>query len=245
MISELDENLRKARAVYAHRGFQNRIGYGSKPAIVNVDLANAWTRDGSPFSCDNMETVISNVCRILDAAREKGVPVFFITTAYDPDMKDAGLWPKKIPALETLKRGREYCEIDTRLDRREGEPVIVKKMASAFDGTDLYARLRKLDIDTVLVTGVTASCCVRKTVEDAVFLGFINRCRNCPGYILYVNEVISGQRSLNFGFFTLPHTTDYVWNERRLPLARAVYIKEPGPDKMHTMFPGNLPAQPV
>lgn len=172
MSLEIDESLKIARTVYADRGFQNRIGYGNKPAVIIVDLAKAWTLNDSPFSCENMETVISNVCRILDIARAKAVPVFYTTTAYEPSMKDAGLWPKKIPALKTLKLGHELCEIDDRLKRREDEVIIVKKMASAFDGTDLYTRLRTLDIDTVLVTGVTASSCIRKTVEDAISLGF-------------------------------------------------------------------------
>ncbi len=32
--------------LYENRGFQRRIGWGKKPARVNIYLANAWTRDG-------------------------------------------------------------------------------------------------------------------------------------------------------------------------------------------------------
>ncbi len=31
---------------YATRGFQRRIGFGKRPALLNIDLANAWTRLG-------------------------------------------------------------------------------------------------------------------------------------------------------------------------------------------------------
>ena len=55
-IENLDEMLQKAfdesTRIYAERGFQRRIGFGKKPAIISVDLANAWTRPGNPFSCD-------------------------------------------------------------------------------------------------------------------------------------------------------------------------------------------------
>ena len=36
--------------LYQNRGFQRRIGYGRKPALINIDLANAWTQPGNPFT---------------------------------------------------------------------------------------------------------------------------------------------------------------------------------------------------
>ena len=53
---ELDRMLQQAFAastkLYQERGFQRRIGFGKKPALISVDLANAWTRPGNPFTCD-------------------------------------------------------------------------------------------------------------------------------------------------------------------------------------------------
>jgi hypothetical protein len=55
-IESLDEMLQKAfdesSRNYQNRGFQRRIGFGRKPAMISVDLANAWTRPGNPLSCD-------------------------------------------------------------------------------------------------------------------------------------------------------------------------------------------------
>ena len=55
-IEDLDAMLQKAfdesTKIYESRGFKRRIGFGKKPAIVSVDLANAWTRPGNPFTCD-------------------------------------------------------------------------------------------------------------------------------------------------------------------------------------------------
>src|SRR5688500_14150242 len=42
--------------IYANRGFMRRIGFGKKPALIHIDLANAWTKEGYPFTCDDMET---------------------------------------------------------------------------------------------------------------------------------------------------------------------------------------------
>ena len=44
--------------------------------------------------------------------------------------------------------------------------------ASSFHGTYLAGFLRAAGVDTVLVTGVTASACVRETVCDALADGF-------------------------------------------------------------------------
>ena len=70
---------------YRGRGFQRRIGYGTRPALLVIDMANAWTRPGYAFTCDGMEAIIPATQALLTAAREKRIPIVFTTTAYqDP-----------------------------------------------------------------------------------------------------------------------------------------------------------------
>ena len=166
--------------VYQQRGFQRRIGFGTRPALIHIDLANAWTRPGNAFSCDGMDTIIPGVQRLNDAARAKEIPIVYTTTAYavtEGPNTDMGLWHHKIP-VEVLQLGTDAVAIDER--RRPpmqnqtppGEHVIVKKHASAFFGTHLANMLRAADVDTVIITGVTMAGCVRHTTEDAVGYGF-------------------------------------------------------------------------
>jgi len=160
--------------LYRGRGFMRRIGYGERPALVNIDLANAWTRPGNPFTCDGMETIIPGVQRLLSAARARSLPVVFTTTAYgvtEGPATDMGLWHRKIP-VEVLRLGTEAVAIDERVAPEAGEQVIVKKFASAFHGTHLTSFLRAAGVDTVIVAGVTMAGCVRHTVEDALGHGF-------------------------------------------------------------------------
>lgn len=159
---------------YADRGFQRRIGWGKKPALINIDLANAWTRPGHAFSCDGMDVIIPGVQDLLGAFRSRGLPVIYTTTAYavtGGENTDMGLWHKKIPA-ELLQLGTPEVAIDDRIAPVEGEHIIVKKRASAFHGTYLSGMLKALGVDTVVVTGVTCAGCVRHTVEDAIAEGF-------------------------------------------------------------------------
>ena len=69
----LDAAFQEASRIYGERGFQRRIGFGKRPAIVNVDLANAWTRPGNPFSCEHMDEVLPATARLIEAARENGM----------------------------------------------------------------------------------------------------------------------------------------------------------------------------
>ena len=159
---------------YRGRGFMRRLGFGARPAIVNVDLAKAWTTEGSAFACDGMETIIPATQKLIAAGRALGLPIVFTTCAYDivdGPFADTGLWGKKIP-LEHLKAGSPLCEIDDRLERRDDELLVVKKRASAFEGTDLAGYLTSLGVDTVILTGVTLSSCVRISCEDALWAGF-------------------------------------------------------------------------
>ncbi|MBR45381.1 MAG: N-carbamoylsarcosine amidase [Rhodospirillaceae bacterium] len=160
--------------IYQTRGFQRRIGYGTRPALLIIDLANAWTRPGHNFTCDDMDTIIPANQALLKAARAKRIPIVYTTTAYqDPkgQHSDTGLWHHKIP-VETLLEGSEEAAIDDRIAPEEGEMVITKKRASAFHGTYLAGYLRAQRVDTVIITGVTMAGCVRHSTEDAIADGF-------------------------------------------------------------------------
>ena len=160
--------------IYANRGFQRRVGFGARPALVHIDLANAWTRPGHAFTCDGMDTIIPAVQRLNDAGRAKGIPVVYTTTAYEDvtsPNSDMGLWVHKIP-VEHLLVGTEAVAIDDRIAPEPGELVIVKKRASGFHGTNLASYLNAHGVDTVILTGVTMAGCVRHTTEDAIAEGF-------------------------------------------------------------------------
>ncbi|MGD9915420.1 MAG: isochorismatase family protein [Rhizobiaceae bacterium] len=181
---ELDRMLQQAFAastkIYQERGFQRRIGFGSRPALVSVDLANAWTRPGNPFTCDQEamdNEIMPGMQRLLAACRANGHPVVHITTAYqitdrNAGFTDMGLWHCKIPVEVVSLEDKELWAIDSRIAPVDGEYTLLKKRASAFHGTGLGGLLRAAGVDTILVTGVTATACVRTTICDGLADGF-------------------------------------------------------------------------
>ena len=180
--AELEKVLQQAfdasSKIYAERGFQRRIGFGKKPALISVDLANAWTRPGNPFTCEGIDDrVIPSMQKLLAACRANRHPVVHVTTAYqitdmnDPN-SDMGLWHHKIPVEAVNIEDKELWAIDSRIEPIEGEWVMLKKRASSFSGTPLAGYLRSIGVDTILVTGVTATACVRTTICDGLAEGF-------------------------------------------------------------------------
>jgi nicotinamidase-related amidase len=160
--------------IYRERGFQRRVGFGRRPALLHIDLANAWTRPGHAFSCEGMETIIPAVQALNEAGRAKRIPIVYTTTAYadvEGPNSDMGLWVHKIP-VELLALGSEEVAIDDRIAPQPGELVLVKKRASGFHGTPLSSYLNAQGVDTVIITGVTMAGCVRHTTEDAIAEGF-------------------------------------------------------------------------
>ncbi len=160
-----------AEETYRQRGFRHECGFGSNPALLHIDLANAWTRPGSAFTCEGVEPILEKVASLNETARAAGVPVLYTTTAYDHPA-EAGNWLRKIPALAELQAGSKVIEIDDRVAPHAADVVIVKKRASAFPGTELETLLRRMSIDTLIITGLTASCCVRHTAEDSIAAGY-------------------------------------------------------------------------
>ena len=124
-IEDLDAVLQQAfdesTRIYKERGFQRRIGFGKKPALVSVDLANAWTRPGNPFTCEGVDDrIIPSMQALLKACRKNGHPVVHVTTAYqntdrDDPNTDMGLWHTKIPVEAVNLKDEHLWAIDSRI----------------------------------------------------------------------------------------------------------------------------------
>lgn len=156
---------------YRSKGLAGRVGFGIRPAVIVVDFIIGFTDLGSPLASE-LESELGATLRLLEAARSRSIPVLFTTTVYEPDLKDAGLFVRKVPSLQLLVRGSRWIEVDPRLHRTPSEPVIEKRYASAFFGTPLASTLTAAGIDTVIVSGCTTSGCIRATVVDALQHGF-------------------------------------------------------------------------
>ena len=141
-------------------------GLGQRPALVLVDIIKGFTDPDCPLGSVADDVVEANR-KLLAAFRKKALPVFFTTVIYHDDSQ-ARVFRDRIPALELLKPGSHWVEVDPRLAPVEGERVVEKQWASGFFKTDLDESLRSLGVDSLVVTGLTTSGCVRATAVDGL-----------------------------------------------------------------------------
>jgi len=153
MTKGLHENYKGA--------FDGSLGFGNKPALILVDLVQAYFQENSPLYAE-CENALASAIRIRDEARNAGIPVIYTKVVYKPDGSDGGMFYRKVPALSAFVKGNPL-----------GDWPISKQFASAFFGTSLTPSLNELEIDTLIITGVSTSGCIRATCIDAISSGFI------------------------------------------------------------------------
>jgi maleamate amidohydrolase len=161
----------EARRVYEAAGLGQRFELGERPAVLVIDFSCGFTDPASRLGADTTPQVEATKV-LLDTARARGLPVVFTTIGFEPGGADGGLWVKKAPALCDLELGSRWVEIDSRLERRDDEPIVLKKGASGFFGTNLASILVSQQIDTVILCGATTSGCVRATAIDLLQYGW-------------------------------------------------------------------------
>ena len=154
----------QARAVYAKARLGESVTLGRRPAVLIVDFSCGFT-DPACVLGSELTAEVEATKRLLDTARAKGLPVIFTTIGFEPSLKDGGLWLQKVPTLGDLQLGGRWVEIDPRLEPREDEPVVLKKGASAFFGTNLASILVSQHVDSVILCGATTSGCIRATAD--------------------------------------------------------------------------------
>jgi maleamate amidohydrolase len=161
----------QARRVYEEARIGGAVGLRQRPCVLVVDFSCGFTDPSCALGSELSEPVAATR-RLLDAARPKGLPVVYTTIGFEESMADAGNWPAKMPALAELKIGSRWVEIDPRLEPQPDDPVVLKKGASAFFGTNLPAILTARRIDSVILCGATTSGCVRATAIDLLQYGY-------------------------------------------------------------------------
>jgi maleamate amidohydrolase len=142
------------------------LGLGASPALVVVDMIKGFTDAACPLGSDCPEVVAANVV-LMDAFHQRGLPVFLSTVVYHNDQQ-ARVFRGRIDALNVLTPESHWVELDSRLPSKSSDVLIEKQWASAFHKTDLDDQLRERGVDSLVVTGLTTSGCVRATAVDGL-----------------------------------------------------------------------------
>ena len=156
---------------YERAGFSGVLGWGSRPAVIVIDVCRAYVDRESPLYA-GVESAVEACAELVRVARNNSVPVIFTRVEFVPGGADGGVFYQKVPALASFDRGNPLAEFVADPHPRPGDVVITKQYASAFFGTSLAATLTAWGIDTLVISGLSTSGCVRATGVDACQHGF-------------------------------------------------------------------------
>jgi nicotinamidase/pyrazinamidase len=149
-----------------------------RPALLVVDVQNDFCPGGS-LAVANGDKVVPPLNRVSAAFAGAKMPVFFSRDWHPSDhcsFKDqGGIWPTHCVA------GTPGAAFHHDLKIPRGSKVINKateskqEAYSAFQGTDLAAKLHRNRVDTLYVGGLATDYCVKQSVLDALAEGLAVR----------------------------------------------------------------------
>jgi nicotinamidase-related amidase len=162
-----------------------RLGWGSRPALLLIDVCAAYWTPGSPLDLSGNPAGAASpdsMRRLLRAARSssssKKVPVVWAQVRYNhPQMLDGAVQAQKTKTILAWQDG-DVRGLDAPLEglvpdqQQEGDTLVLKRNPSAFFGTTLATELHLLGVDTLVICGVSTSGCVRATAQDAMCFGY-------------------------------------------------------------------------
>jgi maleamate amidohydrolase len=163
----LDEN-------YARAGYHAAQTWGQRPALIMIDFAQAYFDPKSPlFGGEGCRAALESALRLRQVAHDCGLPVILTEVRYRKGGADGGVFYRKTPVLSCFVAGEATQAFAQGLTPRDDEWVISKQYPSAFFGTSLAAGLTAAGVDTLVLTGLSTSGCVRATCVDSMSHGFI------------------------------------------------------------------------
>ena len=153
------------------RAYSNRAGFGKKPALILIDFAQAYFDE----DCDlyaGVDDALASALRVRALAHEVGVPVILTEVRYNCGGLNGGRFFEKAKPLKAFLEGEKTADFADGLVPQPNELIITKQYPSAFFGTSLASTLTAAGIDSVILTGLTTSGCVRASCVDAMSHGF-------------------------------------------------------------------------
>jgi nicotinamidase-related amidase len=125
-------------------------------ALLIIDMQ--WGNFQDPDPVYESEKLLSKVKSLIDKARDKGVPIFYIQnkgSKGDPDEVGTSGW-----------------EIHPAILPKEGDIVIEKETPDAFHKTTLHRKLKSKEIEKLIISGLQTEYCIDTTCRRAYSLGY-------------------------------------------------------------------------
>lgn len=179
----------------------------SKRALVLIDIQNDYFPDGK-WALEGMDAAATNAARLLTAARDAGELVVFVRHEFPS--ADAPFFAPGTPG----------AEIHGKVERAEGEPVVLKHHVNSFRETELQKILDEQGIEEVVICGAMSHMCIDAGARAASDLGY--RCTVIHDACATRDQEFDGKQvpaadvhaafmaALGFAYATVQSTEEYL-----------------------------------
>lgn len=136
-------------------------------ALIIVDMIrdNVYPEKENPMS-KQARKIIPNIQRLIEECRNRKILIVYASDSFM--IEDFDFKKRKPHAL----RGTAGVEVIDEIKPQKNDVVLEKRCNSAFFKTDLDITLRRKNIDTIIVAGISTPYCVLMTVLDGIQYGF-------------------------------------------------------------------------
>ena len=182
----------EAEVTVATRGGVDFAIDPERAGVLVVDMQNDFVSEGGMFDQNGVPTapvrrVVPTIRDVLDAARQRRIPVVYLKMGYRSDLSDLGAEGsvnrdrhlhfgvgRAVTAPDgtetrNLVRDTWGTDIVDQLAPELQDTVIYKHRFSGFYETELHDVLQRMGVRDLIFTGCTTSICVDSTVRDAMF----------------------------------------------------------------------------
>ena len=156
-------------ATYAKGKFGERVGFGRRAALLNIDTTYMFVDPAYPQCGDGDSELVENITRLVSAFRELGLPIYYSRRDDRSHPVRRGMWNDKLGIADDAIYSRDprAAEWPDAYAPREQDVIVYKNKASCFFETPLESFLRYDHIDTLVICGISTSGCVRAAANDA------------------------------------------------------------------------------
>lgn len=152
--------------------YSNDLDTGRKPALILIDFVQAYFEPSCVLYAD-VDAELASALRLRAAARANNIPVIYTNVIYNKGGVNGGIFYKKVEPLRHFQEGGTLGKWPQGLQPATNELVISKQYPSAFFGTSLASTLTAMGCDSLIITGLTTSGCIRASCIDCISYGFI------------------------------------------------------------------------
>lgn len=146
----------------------------TRSAFLLIDMEYGFLNADSVHCIKGAAATVPFCEKAIRIAREKDMPLFFITRVYRADGSDVECTRHQswLAGGRSMRPGSRGAKAPEALSPQPGDYAIVKPRWSAFFQTELDLILRRLGVRTVILAGTTTPNCIRTTCYDANALDY-------------------------------------------------------------------------